>query len=492
MLARLGRASFSDKGCCDMVSTELGACEWFVWDLRRSNLIDRGQLDQIVGEFLNKHPGAEPPSLAEFLVSQGTLTRFQADRLLQGKTQGFVLGPYTLMDALGTGSMGTVYKARSKTDNNWYAVKVLPRRSMWNVRIARRKVRAFEQAKHPAVVPFLDVGTSGGMHYLAWPLVEGEPLDRVVQRQGKLPTGVAAQYAVQAAEGLDTCHRQGLFHGLLKPSNLMIGADGQLRILDLGIGSLLAETEGESLVDTMSTANSVSNGLDCASPESIMDPTNLTPIGDQYSLGCVLYFCLTGQYPFPDGTAVEKMMAHQHKQPKPIREVNPEIPDVLATVVERLMQKAPEARYASTAELIAALRPVASPRATGQRPAVRQVSSHDTRTDRGAVGAAGHSSKGHPAGRSANGAPAPSAARTPAAPAPSRNAPALPTRSSLQGPPAPPSIAPAPAKPVGGKVVDPQNPSRSLDERLGPVGITVCAVVACALAWWLAHSYHLF
>src|SRR5262249_26168590 len=149
-----------------MVSTDLGACEWFVWDLRRSNLIDRGQLDQIVGEFLNRNPGAEPPALAEFLVSQSILTQFQAERLLQGKTHGFVLRPFPLMDPLGTGSMGPVYKALSKTDNHWSAVKVLPRRSMWNVRIARRKVREFEQCAHPTIVPFVDVGTSGGMHYL--------------------------------------------------------------------------------------------------------------------------------------------------------------------------------------------------------------------------------------------------------------------------------------------------------------------------------------
>ncbi len=342
-----------------MLTTDLGACEWFVWDLRRSNLIDRGQLDQVIGEFLNKNPGAEPPALAQYLIGQGILTEFQADRLLQGKTQGFVLGPFTLMDALGTGSMGTVYKAQSKTDSNWYAVKVLPRRSMWNVRIARRKVRAFEQCKHASVVPFVDVGTSGGMHYLAWPLVEGETLDKVVEREGRLSGEQAAQYGMQAAEGLGQCHQQGLFHGLLKPSNLMIGADGQVRILDFGIGCLLAETEGESLVDTMSTANSVNSGLDCASPESIMDPTNLTPTGDQYSLGCVLYYFLTGRYPFPEGTAVEKMMAHQHKQPTPIKELNPDAPDGLVAVVEKLMQKAPASRYPTCAEVLDALRPLA-------------------------------------------------------------------------------------------------------------------------------------
>src|SRR5215468_3767372 len=324
-----------------MTTTDLGACEWFVWDLRRSNLLDRGQLDQIVGEYLNKHPDAEPPALADFLVNRSILTRFQADRLLQGKTQGFVLGPFTLMDSLGQGSMGTVYKALSKTDGKWYAVKVLPRRSMWNVRLARRKVRQFEQCKHPSVVPFVDVGTAGGMHYLAWPMVEGETLEKFVEQRRKLPHAEAVAYVVQALEGLETCHAQGLFHGLLKPSNLMIGTDGQLRILDLGIGCLLAESEGESLVDTMSTANSVSSGLDCASPESILDPTNLTPRGDQYSLGCVLYYCLTGRYPFPDGTAVEKMMCHQHKQPTPLKELNPEVPAEVIAIIEKLMSKSP-------------------------------------------------------------------------------------------------------------------------------------------------------
>ena len=335
-----------------MTSTDLGACEWFVWDLRRSNLIDRGQLDQIIGEFMAKTPAAEPPALAEYLVAQGILTDFQADRLLQGKTQGFVLGPFTLMDALGTGSMGTVYKAQSKNDNAWYAVKVLPRRSMWNVRIARRKVRAFEAARHPAVVPFVDVGTAGGMHYLAWPFVEGDGLDKVAEAQGKLSPGHAAHLILQVAEGLEVCHQQALFHGLLKPSNILVGQGNQVYILDFGIGCLLAETEGESLVDTMSTANSVASGLDCASPESIMDPQNLTPAGDQYSLGCVLYFCLTGQYPFPDGSSAEKMMAHQFKEPTPVRELNPDVPPALAEIVQRLMQKSPESRYSSVAEVV--------------------------------------------------------------------------------------------------------------------------------------------
>src|SRR5438105_2794605 len=165
------RASFAEDG--SMVTADLGACEWFVYELRRSNLIDRGQLDQIVGDFLRGQPRADAPALAEYLVEQRVLSQFQAERVLSNKAQGLVLGPYVLVDALGSGSMGTVYKAQSKNDQQLYAVKVLPRRSMWNVRLARRQVRQFGQFSHSAVAPFVDVGTSGGMHYLVWPLVEG-------------------------------------------------------------------------------------------------------------------------------------------------------------------------------------------------------------------------------------------------------------------------------------------------------------------------------
>jgi serine/threonine protein kinase len=343
-----------------MVSSDLGACEWFVWDLRRSGLIDRGQLDQVVGEFLKRNPRAEPPSLANYLVGQNILTPFQADRILQGKSQGLVLGPFSLVDAVGSGSMGQVYKAQSKTDNQWYAVKVLPRRSMWNVRLARRQVRAFGQFSHHAVVPFVDVGTAGGQHYLVWPFVDGETLETRVQREGRLSPEVASQLISQVSQGLALAHGNGIFHGLLKPSNILIGPDGQARILDFGIGSLLAENEGESLVDTMSTANTLTSGLDCSSPESIMEPTNRTTKGDQYSLGCVLYYSLAGQYPFPDGTAVEKMMAHQFKQPTPLREVAPQVPDGLAAIVERLMQKSPDGRYAGADEIVEALQPFAT------------------------------------------------------------------------------------------------------------------------------------
>lgn len=467
-----------------MASTDLGACEWFVWDLRRSNLIDRGQLDQVVGEFLKRHPRAEPPALAEYLVNQQILTQFQADRILQGKTQGLVLGPYTLMDAIGTGSMGTVYKAVSKTDGKWYAVKVLPRRSMWNVRLARRQVRSFEQFSHPSVVPFVDVGTSGGLHYLAWPLVEdGENLDSIVQREGKLRPDMAAMYALQLASGMNVCHQHGVFHGLLKPSNILVTSDHQVHILDFGIGSLLAENEGESLVDTMSTANTLTSGLDCASPESIMEPTNRTPAGDQYSLGCILYFCLTGQYPFPEGSAVEKMMAHQSKKPTPIRELTADVAPEFTAVVERLMEKSPEARYGGADEIMEAVRPFAPTSPRGNFP---------PRRIQGAV------SRGVDNGFPATAAVGAGAGQRAAA---GGGGTALPTRDSMRKgsgahAAAPqkhiiPEIAPGAAPGEVPGMVTRGSSGTPWDERLGPVGMIAIAVVACGIAFFIAWKFFL-
>jgi serine/threonine-protein kinase len=343
-----------------MAIANLGACEWFVWDLRRSHLIDNETLDQVVATFLMQQPQGEPPALAQQMVEQKLLTPFQSERLLQGKSHDLVLGPYVLLEAVGAGSMGTVYRAISNKDHKLYAVKVLPRRSTWNARMARRQVTAFEKCKHPVVVPFVDVGTAGAMHYLTWPFVEGESLQSLIQREGKLAPERAARFALQTAEGLQLCHQNGLIHGMLKPSNLLVGPDQQIRILDFGVGALLAQSEEESLVDTRSTANVLASGLDCVSPESVLDPTQRTPAGDQYSLGCVLYFSLAGRLPF-EGSAADKLQAHRTKQPDPIRDLNPAVPDDLAAVVDRLMQKDPSTRYTDMKEVIAALQSIVEP-----------------------------------------------------------------------------------------------------------------------------------
>ncbi len=342
-----------------MTPNDVGTCEWLAAEIAHSHLAGRDEIDPIIAELRAEQPYADATALADHLVRRGLLTAFQATRLLEGQGRGLVLGPYILADTVGSGSLGTVYKAIGRGDRRAYALKVLPLRSPWNVRQARKRLHGFPPEPHPAVVPLIDVGTSAGLHYLVWPFAEGETLEQLVRREGLLPPARAALIALQVVQALQWCERHRIYHGALKPSNLMLGPDGQTRLLDFGIGAMLAEAEDASLVDTLSEANVTGGLIDSTAPECLVDPSRRSVRGDQYSLGCVLYYGLTGRYPFPDGNMFEKLEAHQSKAPIPVTALNPGVPPVLASILDRLLQKAPEARYVNIDELVSALMPLA-------------------------------------------------------------------------------------------------------------------------------------
>ena len=332
--------------------------DWLLRELIAARVMAADRAGKILNEFQSEGVGEDAIGLAEFLVQAGLLTPYQAERAIAGHAAKLVLGPYSLLEPIGSGSMGTVYRAVEQKTRNRVAVKVLPLRSMWNVIQAKRQVQIFSNLpKHPAVVPFLDIDTAAGSHYLAWPFVEGETFENLVRRTGPLPPAHAVRFLAEVADGLAVCHQHNIIHGLLKPANLLLGPDRRARILDLGVGTILCENlaHDESLLDTISTANTTMNMMDCAAPETLANPVNRTQAGDLYSLGCVAYYMLTGVYPFPDGNAVDKMIAHQTQQPVPIRSRVPAVPEVLAQVVTHLMQKSPVNRPTNLEEVKLAL-----------------------------------------------------------------------------------------------------------------------------------------
>jgi serine/threonine-protein kinase len=351
-----------------MATTAFGACTDFVAHLRECNLLKPADLEK-VKSYTAAFPHKGDAELAEFLVAQKVLTRFQADAALEGQARELTLVQYTLVDQLGSGSMGTVYKARVTDRDAWYAVKIVPRRNTVGLGTVAEKVKALKDVRHPRVSALVHIGASGERVYLVWPYLEGgEKLDTFVQRQGKLTPRQAVQVALQVASGLQAYHQHGLFHGLLKPTDVLIGSDKRIRILDFGVGFLLTSERGKSLLDTMTNTKTLARGLDCASPESILNPLDRTPAGDQYSLGCILYYCLAGHFPFTYDNPVKKMLAHQAEEPKPIREINPEVSKGLAAIVGRLMRKKPEERYSSTNEVVEALQALTAPRKAQQWP----------------------------------------------------------------------------------------------------------------------------
>jgi serine/threonine-protein kinase len=359
----------SGKDVAPMIAAEHTACKEFVSGLLGNNLITEADL-QTVGAFLRSHPQATPAELVEHLVRREVLTLFQAECLKRDKGRDLTLWTYTLVDALPAGSIGTVYKARGKTDDKWYAIKVLQRNNAMSISKVGNQLRAFARFRHPALVPIINIGTMGKRTCLIWPFVEGdENLDALVKRKGKLNPRQAASVLLPVIEGLHTAHKAGLYHGLLKPSDILVGPGKSVRLLDFGIGFLLATRGAESLIDTMTNSKALNAGLDCASPESILDSSDRTPAGDQYSLGCVLYYCLTGQFPFPRKTMVEKMVAHQEQEPEPVRDLNPDVSKRLALVVERLMAKAPDDRYENLEQVYTELRAATA----SSRPAVKKA-----------------------------------------------------------------------------------------------------------------------
>jgi serine/threonine protein kinase len=345
-----------------MIIPAIGTAEWLADELVQARLLERAQAAQLTRVYRADEPFGDAATFAERLVRRGLLTTYQAQRALEGEARKLVLGAYVVTELIGPGSMGTVFRAVGRADRLSYAVKVLPLRNQWNVRMVRKQVQAFEHLPpHDSVVPFIDVGTAGKVHYLVWPFVEGRSVESLVSGNGPIRAPDIARLGIQLADALQHCHSRGLVHGVLKPTNVMIGYDGQARILDFGIGSLLADNsdDADGLVDTCSQAMTTAGMLECASPELVLDPAHLTGASDQYSLGCVLYFAATGSYPFPGGHAMDKLVAHQKQKPTPIWTLNREVPRALVAVIERLMHKAPEDRYRRVDELIHDLAPLA-------------------------------------------------------------------------------------------------------------------------------------
>jgi serine/threonine protein kinase len=353
-----------------MASVVCGPDKDFVQGLRAWKLLGEDDYNK-ASAYRQAYPQRGAKELTEFLVGQTILTRFQADAVLRGEGASLVLSQFVLTDVLGSGSMGTVYKARSSKHEGLFALKVVPRRNVVSLTAVAEKVTALRDIRHPRVSALVHLGAAGDRVYLAWPYLEGgEKLEALIAHQGKLSSRQAVQVGLQIASGLQPYDEHGLFHGLLKPSDVLIGTDRRVRILDFGVGFLLACERGKSLLDTMTNTKALARGVDCASPEALADPLDRTPAGDRYSLGCVLYYCLTGQFPFPDKNPVKKMLGHQFEEPRPLRELNPEVTPKLTAVVGRLLRKAPAERFENTGELVRALQTLAGAKPTPPRPAL--------------------------------------------------------------------------------------------------------------------------
>jgi eukaryotic-like serine/threonine-protein kinase len=343
----------------------------FLTNLRQSGLVGPDELAALAARLPETERGR---LVARALVDQGVLTKFQAERLLVGITSGFVLGQYRILDQLGRGGMGRVFKAVHQTMNRVVALKVLAPHLVETQKaqlLFLREMRAVARLAHPNIVTAYDANQIGDRYYLVMEYVDGPSLERLVRDQGPLPIGLACELVRQVAEGLQYANELGMVHRDIKPSNLLVLLPGgeprrkhyTVKILDFGLARLQSQTENDRLneeVGTIFTRPSVVMGTpDFVSPEQAHDLHAADIRSDLYSLGCTFYFLLTGQVPFPDGTTLEKLLRHTTEEPARVEQLRREVPPEVAAIVRRLMAKEPLARFQTPADLIAGLEPFA-------------------------------------------------------------------------------------------------------------------------------------
>jgi serine/threonine protein kinase/CHAT domain-containing protein/tetratricopeptide (TPR) repeat protein len=269
------------------------------------------------------------------------------------------LGQYEIHELLGKGGMGDVYCARHVALGKLVALKVLKPDCMDEMAVARFKqeIRAVGRLDHPNIVVAHDAGKTDGRHYLVMEYVDGLDLARLVERHGALSVPDACEAVRQAAVGLQHAYERGLVHRDVKPSNLILGRDGRVRLLDLG----LARSFGDAPADTLTAQGALLGTADYLAPEQWEQPSAADIRADIYSLGCTLYHLLVGHPPFSEQrTVYAKACAHAEQSAPLMSDTNPDVPSNLEAVVERMLSKHPADRFDTPAEVAAALAPHAS------------------------------------------------------------------------------------------------------------------------------------
>ena len=351
--------------------------EAFLLALKRSDLFSAEELAEIEAE-VARSPGCTDVQIATYLFEQGKLTRWQAERLLSGEVT-FYLRNYKLLDVIGKGGMGDVFKAEHTKMGRIVAVKVLSRAKLNNATAIarfRREVKAAANLDHPNIITAHDAGQLGDTHFLVMEYVEGRDLNAWIMQHGKLPTAWACEFIRQAALGLEHAHTRGMVHRDIKPANLLVTWNQSseqwiVKILDLGLARSVRDAAeelrdndsgqnwGDSFEAGVTQFGSIVGTPDYLAPEQIRGQTVDTR-SDIFSLGVTLYKLLSGQVPFPGRNVVEKMQARVAPDaplPPQVAKYRPDIPPDLNAIVMKMIAREPEYRFQNPGEVAEALAP---------------------------------------------------------------------------------------------------------------------------------------
>jgi serine/threonine protein kinase len=308
----------------------------------RSGLVSKRQIEKVIDKLQTE----DDALIAATLVKSGLLTEYQAQQLHAGRTK-LTLGPYLITDWIGQGGMGQVFKAVHNVMGRQCAVKVLPIEK--STELSRdsfaREIRLQAGLDCPYVVRAFDAGQDGNVHYLVTEYVPGTDLRKLVRRGGALSMNHAALVISQAARGLQYAHDLGLVHRDVKPGNILVTPEGHAKVSDIG---LAAWSMG---LDDDPRAGKIVGTADYLSPEQIRNPRSIGPASDLYSLGCTLYYTVTGKVPFPGGDTRSKCKRHCEQTPWHPRKFAPDLTEDFVDTIADMMEKDPARRIGSATEV---------------------------------------------------------------------------------------------------------------------------------------------
>ncbi|MDF1747208.1 MAG: protein kinase, partial [Gimesia sp.] len=294
--------------------------------------------------------------LARLLVEHKKVTRLQAKFVFQGKGKQLLLGNYLILEKIGAGGMGDVYLAEHRRMKRQVALKTLPAamtKDSQSIQRFQREVQAAAKLTHPNIVAAYDADEAKGIHYFVMEYVEGIDLSAVVKKQGVLTVDVAVEYILQAAKGLEFAHNKGVIHRDIKPANMLLDNAGTIKILDMGLARIEVEAH-EVSVTQLTQDGSVMGTVDYMAPEQAKDTHTADARSDIYSLGCSLYYLLTGESVYRGSTMVNRIMAHQNEPIPSLTGKHVHIPQDLDAVFQKMVAKKPEDRFQSMQEVIIA------------------------------------------------------------------------------------------------------------------------------------------
>ncbi len=326
--------------------------------IRRSGVLSERQFDEISGRVRSGEYPSETRALAERLVAERILTDFQAKRLLRNKAHGLVVGRYVILDRLGEGGRGRVFKAQHRLMGRLTALKVIaPQIARRASSIARfhREMRLIGRLDHPNVIRAFDADEVGDLLYIVMEYIAGRSLDRVIDDRGPLPAVEVVDYMRQAALGLAHAHERGIVHRDVKPPNLLLTEEGQIKVLDLGLSALM---EADSEASYATAAGAIVGTVHYMSPEQAV-AHDVDGRSDLFSLGCTMYQLLSGRLPFPGETLAECLTLRIQGRSTQITDFRPDLSPRLVQLLDKLMARRPEDRFQTAAEAAEALKTLA-------------------------------------------------------------------------------------------------------------------------------------